>query len=89
MDNYLYQIQNEKSGRRVIYKGFDQYEWSNGNGEDGTLLKEDQVDFILKLVGWPDNEICIVRYEKRYFGNWPITVKKDRERIVDLLELDI
>jgi len=75
MDNYLYQIENDKSGRRVIYKGFDKIEWSPGEGEDGTFFTEDQMPFVLNLVEWPGPEISIIRYEKKYFGEWPIREK--------------
>ncbi len=72
----LYQIENSKSGRRLIYKGFDKFEWSPGNGEDGTFFEEEKMDFILSLI--PEHqksEISIIRYEIRTFDEWPIVFK--------------
>lgn len=89
MAKILYQIENGKSGRRVIYKGFDKYEWSPGSGEDGTFFKEEEIPFILKIIGGLDYEMFIVRYKINHFNEWPITTKETTEKIEDLLQLDI
>lgn len=45
----LYQIENGKSGRRLIYRGFEKISWSEGEGHDGTFFTKEQLDFVLSL----------------------------------------
>lgn len=64
----LYQIENEKSGRRLIYEGFDLFYWSKGNGEDGTFFKFEELKFAMKFVPRHQlSEIAIVEYKIRKY----------------------
>lgn len=73
MNKTLFQIENMKSGRRIIYKGFDKWEWSAGNGEDGTFFKEEELDFMLFITGIKNDlyefggDCGILKYEINYY----------------------
>jgi hypothetical protein len=73
MNKTLFQIENMKSGRRVIYKGFDKWEWSAGNGEDGTFFKEEELDFMLFITGAKHDlyehggDCGVIKYDISYF----------------------
>lgn len=76
MKKTLYQIINLQSGRRLLYKHFDIFVWSEGNGEDGTFFEEKNIDFVIKnaklfLYGEQCGPHGIVKYEIDVLTEWP------------------
>ncbi len=71
----LYQIENGKSGRRVIWENYGKWKWSEGNGEDGTFFDLDQLKFVLKSTEIEKNmydsggDCFLVYYEIQKFGS--------------------